>query len=177
RTSQSNCGLNFPACVLHDSAGARTRRRCGRWIRPRVHGMIQCGPEDLLPIFPRLPYVARRRSLVTGMCGFGSGPSDSCIGFRTLNRSALLIAGMGAILLSPEMGARAQSPAPASVTAENRAQSQTTLRPGGLPREVIILNNGSDIGEFWKRLNQPDLILIKPGTPSSPPAPAIPAAT
>ena len=52
-----------------------------------------------------------------------------------------------------------------------------TPRPGGLPREVIILNNGSDIGEFWKKLKQPDLILIKPNTPSSPPAPAIPAAT
>jgi len=45
-----------------------------------------------------------------------------------------------------------------------------------LPREVIILNNGSDIGEFWKKLKQPDLILIKPSTPSGPPAPATPAA-
>ena len=92
-----------------------------------------------------------------------------------MNRSALLIAGMGAILLSPGMGARAQSPAPSP--ADDRTQSQMTPRPGGLPREVIILNNGSDIGEFWKKLKQPDLILIKPNTPSSPPAPAIPAAT
>ena len=82
---------------------------------------------------------------------------------------------MGAILLSPGMGARAQSPAPSP--ADDRTQSQMTPRPGGLPREVIILNNGSDIGEFWKKLKQPDLILIKPNTPSSPPAPAIPAAT
>ncbi|HMF37366.1 MAG TPA: hypothetical protein VKF17_12030, partial [Isosphaeraceae bacterium] len=96
------------------------------------------------------------------------------MGFRTLNRSALLIAGMGAILLSPGMGARAQSPT--SATAEDRTQSQATPRPGDLPREVIILNNGSDIGEFWKKLKQPDLILIKPDTSSSPPAPAAPAA-
>lgn len=82
---------------------------------------------------------------------------------------------MGAILLSPGMGARAQSSAPSP--ADDRTQSQMTPRPGGLPREVIILNNGSDIGEFWKKLKQPDLILIKPNTPSSPPAPAIPAAT
>jgi len=45
-----------------------------------------------------------------------------------------------------------------------------------LPREVIILNNASDIGEFWKKYKQPDLIVIKPSTPSGPPPPASPAA-
>src|SRR5271165_7416289 len=81
---------------------------------------------------------------------------------------------MGAIVLSPGMGARAQSPAPSP--ADDRAQSQMTSRPGGLPREVIILNSGGDIGEFWKKLKQPDLILIKPGSPASAPPPATPAA-
>jgi hypothetical protein len=92
-----------------------------------------------------------------------------------LNRSALLIAGMGAILLCSGMGACAQAPAPS--TANAPTQPQTTPRPGGLPSEVIILNNASDIVEFWKKLEQPDLILIKPSTSSSPPAPQAPAAT
>ncbi len=81
---------------------------------------------------------------------------------------------MGAILLSPGMGARAQSPAAAP--AEVPVQSQTASRPGVLPREVIILHSGGDIGEFWKKLKQPDLILIKPGSPASAPPPATPAA-
>ena len=37
---------------------------------------------------------------------------------------------------------------------------------------MIILNNASDFGEFWRKLKQPDLILIKPGSSSFPPAPA-----
>ena len=69
----------------------------------------------------------------------------------------------------------AQTPVPS--TADDRPQPQTSSRSGGLPGEVIILNSASDIGEFWKKLKQPDLILIKPSTPSTSPAPAIPAAT
>jgi hypothetical protein len=92
-----------------------------------------------------------------------------------LKRSAWLIAGMGAILLSPGMAPRGQAQAPSTV--DDRTGSQGPAHPRGFPEEVIILNNASDIGEFWKKLKQPDLILIKPGTPSSPPAPATAAAT
>ena len=74
----------------------------------------------------------------------------------------------------PGGGGTRQSPV--SPTADERVQPQTAPVPGGLPREVIILNNGSDIGAFWKQLKQPDLILIKPGTTAGPLAPAAPAA-
>ena len=55
---------------------------------------------------------------------------------------------------------------PPRSTADDQTQPQTASRPVDLPGEVIILNNASDIGEFWKKLKQPDLILIKPGTPA-----------
>jgi hypothetical protein len=32
-----------------------------------------------------------------------------------------------------------------------------------MPEQVIILNNAADIGEFWRKLKQPDLILMRPG--------------
>ncbi len=35
---------------------------------------------------------------------------------------------------------------------------------------MIILNNSGEIGDFWKRLQQPDLILVKPDAPGSVPA-------
>ena len=91
--------------------------------------------------------------------------------FGNLNRTAWLIAGMSALLLFRELApqAAAQSPAPG----DERGRSATQVVPGGLPDEVIILNNASDIGEFWKKLKQPDLILIKPGTSGG--NPAVPA--
>jgi hypothetical protein len=44
-----------------------------------------------------------------------------------------------------------------------------------MPEQVIILNNAADIGEFWRKLKEPDLILIKPGSATTPSA-ANPAA-
>ena len=88
-----------------------------------------------------------------------------------MNRTAWLIAGMSAILLFREMASRAAAQSPAPGDAHGRSATQVV--PGGLPDEVIILNNASDIGEFWKKLKQPDLILIKPGTSAAiQPAPA-----
>ena len=55
--------------------------------------------------------------------------------------------------------------------AESRQQPQTASRPRDTAGDVIILKNGSDIGEFLKGIKQPELILIKPGSPgSSPPS-------
>ena len=42
---------------------------------------------------------------------------------------------------------------------------------------MIILENGSDFAEFWKKLKQPDLILIKPGASSGPAAASTAAGT
>ncbi len=92
-----------------------------------------------------------------------------------MNLSASLIAVMGAILLCPGFGACAQAPAPS--TANDRSQPQAPSPAAHVPGEVIILNRATDFGEFWNRLKQPDLILIKPAAPSSSPVQSTGAAT
>jgi hypothetical protein len=58
----------------------------------------------------------------------------------------------------------AQAPGPVGTSAPSPPQTA----PGGLPDQVIILNNAADIGEFWKKLKQPDLIIVKPGATAAP---------
>ncbi len=84
-----------------------------------------------------------------------------------MKRSGLFIAGLSMILLSPTGGKCAQTPGPSP--AESREQPRTASRPRDAAGDVIILKNGSDIGEFLKGMKQPELILIKPGPPGSSP--------
>ena len=127
------------------------------------------------PIFPRPP--SRNPGLIRLARIFRSGADalGSRRKFGNLTRTAWLIGGLGALLLTRGAGqAQSQRRSRADDHGHTAARGVAT----GLPDEVIILNNASDIGEFWKKLKQPDLILIKPGTrPSSPPAAADPGTT
>ena len=68
---------------------------------------------------------------------------------------------VAALLLCLGMGRSVGADPPASGASSDPPQPQGRA---SLPGEVIILNDADDIGEFWKKLNRPDLIMVKPGS-------------
>ncbi len=84
----------------------------------------------------------------------------------------MLIAGLGALLLAPGLESLAQTPSPAGqgAAAGEQAQGKSAGTADTWPREVVILKNGTDLGDFLKQIKQPDLIITRPPPGSLPPA-------
>ena len=81
---------------------------------------------------------------------------EACI----LSRHAWFITVLGALLLSHSMGRGLLAEPPSSQKPREEGQAKSSVLDW--PDQVIILNNVADVGEFWKKLERPDLILIKP---------------
>ena len=94
--------------------------------------------------------------------------------FSILRRSVWRIAGMGAVLLFQGWALRASADPPRSGAGPESSPPTSTSPSVGLPDQVIILDGASDLAEFWRKLDRPDLILIRPGAPGTAPS-AIPS--
>ena len=109
-----------------------------------------------------------------GILRSGAAALGICRRIESLNRTACVAAGRCALLLldGTARSAAAQSQGPSRE--QERGGAAARIAPDRPADEVIILNGASDVGEFLKKLKQPDLILMKPGTSDG--GPATPAA-
>jgi hypothetical protein len=86
--------------------------------------------------------------------------------FRTLRGSFWPIALAAALLVWPG-GAAVVQAQPASTPDERTPGARAESGRAGGPGEVIVLSGPSDLSELLKKLKQPDLILIRPGSPAA----------
>ena len=126
--------------------------------------MIPLSPRvTSLPIYPRFHLGSRENDPFDGESSTPADPAEFDTSRNRCNLDALprLYFVVAALLLCLGMGRSVGADPPASGAPPAPPQPQERAP---LPGEVIILNDADDIGEFWKKLNRPDLIMVKPGS-------------